>query len=675
MRRCSPPCSHYAFVQRGVLEVLLLSVGAGLLGTWIVLRGLAFYSARRRDGRVPRPGARRRPGFPAPAARWPRRAVSPSASAARDDRARSYDSLTGARPRRRARARGHPRERRLPLRLERRDAALRQPARDRPARPRARRAAAPRRSSAPAALLGRRWLAIGFDARGRAALGARSPLPGRGPARLIVAVRRRRCPRSGALLATALFVVPAATVRLWTAAGCPVATRVGGAGRGRGRRGPLALGQDERAARRGDRRARRRRVFALAAGRPRARPRRPAARRRRRRARSLLVAGCGSGGGVAPGVNVVATTTQIGDWVARSAADASRPPDPAAEHRPARVRAAPGRRRSRRPARSSCSRTATTSTRWMGKVVSQAGGSPTVVDLGAAGAGGAAGRDEPGRRRRASTRTGGTTRATPRRRCGRSPARSAQADPRTRRATAARRAAYLAQAASSTGDRRLFRAGAGRAAQARHRPRRVRLLRPPLRDHGRRRGDPVADDAGPAVGRRDRAADRADPARARQGGLPGELAQPAAWRRRSRARPAPRRTRSTATRSARPGSPGATYLGMERGERRRDGARLHRRARGCAIGQGRTERDSCASSGSPPATAAPPSSTGSTSSWTAASGSACSARTAAASRRSSAPCSASSTRSGTVDHRDRCGSSRRPSAPGSTIRSARSTWR
>src|SRR5919204_4718991 len=35
---------HYAFVQRGVLEIALLSVGAGLLGTWIVLRGLAFAS-------------------------------------------------------------------------------------------------------------------------------------------------------------------------------------------------------------------------------------------------------------------------------------------------------------------------------------------------------------------------------------------------------------------------------------------------------------------------------------------------------------------------------------------------------------------------------------------------------------------------------------------------------
>src|SRR5213595_1215133 len=33
-----------SFVQRGLLEVLFLSVAAGLIGTWIVLRGLAFYS-------------------------------------------------------------------------------------------------------------------------------------------------------------------------------------------------------------------------------------------------------------------------------------------------------------------------------------------------------------------------------------------------------------------------------------------------------------------------------------------------------------------------------------------------------------------------------------------------------------------------------------------------------
>src|SRR5881397_1809329 len=32
------------FVQRGLWAVLLLAVPAGLLGTWIVLRGMAFYA-------------------------------------------------------------------------------------------------------------------------------------------------------------------------------------------------------------------------------------------------------------------------------------------------------------------------------------------------------------------------------------------------------------------------------------------------------------------------------------------------------------------------------------------------------------------------------------------------------------------------------------------------------
>ncbi|MEA2302929.1 MAG: hypothetical protein QOH43_209, partial [Solirubrobacteraceae bacterium] len=32
------------FVQRGIVEVLVLSLAAGVIGTWIVLRGLAFYA-------------------------------------------------------------------------------------------------------------------------------------------------------------------------------------------------------------------------------------------------------------------------------------------------------------------------------------------------------------------------------------------------------------------------------------------------------------------------------------------------------------------------------------------------------------------------------------------------------------------------------------------------------
>jgi ABC-type Zn uptake system ZnuABC Zn-binding protein ZnuA/ABC-type Mn2+/Zn2+ transport system permease subunit len=39
-----PEAFQLPFVQRGLVEVLILAVPAGLLGTWIVLRGLAFFS-------------------------------------------------------------------------------------------------------------------------------------------------------------------------------------------------------------------------------------------------------------------------------------------------------------------------------------------------------------------------------------------------------------------------------------------------------------------------------------------------------------------------------------------------------------------------------------------------------------------------------------------------------
>src|SRR5919198_3457034 len=55
---------YYAFVQRGVVEALLLSIPAGILGTWIVLRGLAFFSHA--VGPAPFPGL-----VPAAGPAWP----------------------------------------------------------------------------------------------------------------------------------------------------------------------------------------------------------------------------------------------------------------------------------------------------------------------------------------------------------------------------------------------------------------------------------------------------------------------------------------------------------------------------------------------------------------------------------------------------------------------------
>ena len=72
------------------------------------------------------------------------------------------------------------------------------------------------------------------------------------------------------------------------------------------------------------------------------------------------------------------------DWARVVGGDALvGPPDPAAEHRPARVRAAAGRRRRRRAARRSCSRTATASTAGWTRSCRRRAASRKVVDLGA----------------------------------------------------------------------------------------------------------------------------------------------------------------------------------------------------------------------------------------------------------------------------------------------------
>lgn len=64
------------------------------------------------------------------------------------------------------------------------------------------------------ALLGRRWLASGFDREGARALGARSRVPDLLLLALVAASAVAALDAIGALLSTALLVVPAATTRL-----------------------------------------------------------------------------------------------------------------------------------------------------------------------------------------------------------------------------------------------------------------------------------------------------------------------------------------------------------------------------------------------------------------------------------------------------------------------------
>ena len=207
---------QYAFVQRGLLEVVLLSVGAGLLGTWIVLRGLAFFSHAAGTAAFPGLVLADGLGFSAPLGAFAA-ALAFAFGVERLARSRrsGYDSLTAlvlvgalalgvilASDVFHSGARVDSLLFGSLLLIGTRDLVL---------------AAL---SSAivlgASLLLGRRWLAIGFDAGSARALGIRSAVPDAILLVLIALGIVSALPAIGALLVTALFVVPAATVRLVT---------------------------------------------------------------------------------------------------------------------------------------------------------------------------------------------------------------------------------------------------------------------------------------------------------------------------------------------------------------------------------------------------------------------------------------------------------------------------
>ncbi len=206
----------YAFEQRAMLEVLLVSVGAGLLGTWIVLRGLAFYThavaAAAFPGLVLAAGL----SFPPMAGAIGTGALVAAGVGGLSARRRaSYDvatalalvgalvvgvvlasnvfhsgsevdsllfgslfALTGA------------------------DLVLG--------------AVVSSLALITTVALGPRWLAVGFDASGARAVGVRSRAPDLVLLALVAFAAVATLAAVGALLATALLVVPAATARLWT---------------------------------------------------------------------------------------------------------------------------------------------------------------------------------------------------------------------------------------------------------------------------------------------------------------------------------------------------------------------------------------------------------------------------------------------------------------------------
>jgi ABC-type Mn2+/Zn2+ transport system permease subunit len=203
------------FVQRAVVEIALLAVGSGILGTWIVLRGLSFYAHA--VGTAAFPGLVLADGLgfsPLLGALATAGIVAIGVAAlANRGRAAEYDSATalvlvGAL------AAGvilasdvfHSQgsvERLLFGSLLLIDATDQLVA-----------AAVGVAVLLTGAVLGRRWLASGFDRDSARALGARSPLPDLLLLALVAASAVAALDAIGALLSTALLVVPAATTRL-----------------------------------------------------------------------------------------------------------------------------------------------------------------------------------------------------------------------------------------------------------------------------------------------------------------------------------------------------------------------------------------------------------------------------------------------------------------------------
>jgi ABC-type Zn uptake system ZnuABC Zn-binding protein ZnuA len=225
--------------------------------------------------------------------------------------------------------------------------------------------------------LARPWLATGFEPQDARALGVRSRLPELALLALIALSVVAALAATGALLVAALFVVPAATVRLltnriWTlqlgAIGLAAVEGVAGLWLSVEVNVPPGAGIAVLAGS----------VFAVVAALRMTLVRRGAVLA----LAALALAACGSATGGSHGLDVVATTTQIGDWTRIVAG-----PD-ASVHELLQPNTDP---HEYEPRPSDVEATATADLvlengdrldHWMDKVVSSSGGHPAVVDLG-----------------------------------------------------------------------------------------------------------------------------------------------------------------------------------------------------------------------------------------------------------------------------------------------------
>jgi ABC-type Zn uptake system ZnuABC Zn-binding protein ZnuA/ABC-type Mn2+/Zn2+ transport system permease subunit len=373
------------FVQHGLIEILILAVPAGLLGTWIVMRGLSFFSHAVGTAAFPGLVLADGLGFAAPLGAFGAAIVFTVGNAVLGRRGRDRDSVValvlvaclaaGVILASDVFGSGANVETLLfgsLLLVDGGDIALA--------------AAAAVATLVATALIGERWLAQGFDPDG-AGTGWRRHGFDAALLALIALASTAALTVVGALLVTALFVVPAATARLftrrvlsWQLASVALVAAEGTAGLWLSVKTDAPPGATIACVAGA--------LFAVVAlGRALATqvPRRAALAAAAVGALVLLGAGCGSGlsSGANGQLQVVATTTQIGDFVREVggnavAVDQILQPntDPHEyEPRPSDVEGAAGA--------ALVFASGDNLDRWIGDVVSESGSDAEVVDLGA----------------------------------------------------------------------------------------------------------------------------------------------------------------------------------------------------------------------------------------------------------------------------------------------------
>jgi ABC-type Zn uptake system ZnuABC Zn-binding protein ZnuA/ABC-type Mn2+/Zn2+ transport system permease subunit len=373
------------FVQRGLLEILILAVPAGLLGTWIVLRGLAFFSHAVGTAAFPGLVLADGLGFAAPLGAFGAALVFTIGNAALGrSRERERDSVValvlvgclaaGVILASDVFGSGANVETLLfgsLLLVDSGDIALA--------------GAAAGATLLASALVGRRWLAHGFDPGAAATRRGERWLLDGALLGLIALATTAALSVVGALLVSALFVVPAATARLftrrilsWQLASIALVAAEGTAGLWLSVKTDAPPGATIACVSGA--------VFALVAlGQALARaPRAVPAIAAAAVVLALIGAGCGSSGSGRSGqLDVVATTTQIGDWVrevggnAVSVDQVLQPnTDPHEyEPRPSDVEAAAGAKL--------VFANGDNLDKWIDQIVSDSGSDAGVVDLGA----------------------------------------------------------------------------------------------------------------------------------------------------------------------------------------------------------------------------------------------------------------------------------------------------